>query len=106
MGVIPTPQPRQLSPSYFIPLQDIFSLESTSSAKAIVSYPRPSNISFSPWSHDASDNISEEIILTQQQQPSSYHRTYLNNVIPSSHSSSTSSLLKSNGRLNYFDYII
>ncbi|CAO3641073.1 unnamed protein product [Cunninghamella blakesleeana] len=95
-GIISTPQPRQLSPSYFIPLQDVFSLESTFSAKAVVSYPRPSNISFSPWSHDASDSISEEIILTQQQQSSSYHRTYLNNVIPSSHSSSTSSLIKPN----------
>ncbi|KAI9302844.1 PA26 p53-induced protein-domain-containing protein [Cunninghamella echinulata] len=101
MGIIPTPQPRQLSPSYFIPLQDIFSLESTSSAKATISYPRPSHFSFSPWSHDASDSISEEIILSQQQQPQqSYHRTYLNNIVSSSRSSSTSSLIKLNGNNN------
>ncbi|KAI8332311.1 PA26 p53-induced protein-domain-containing protein [Chlamydoabsidia padenii] len=54
-GVIPTPQPRHLSPSYFIPLEDIFSLESTSSAQTVISYPRPSNFSSSPWSQDASD---------------------------------------------------
>ncbi|KAI8369494.1 PA26 p53-induced protein-domain-containing protein [Radiomyces spectabilis] len=49
---IPTPQPRHRSPSYFISLNDVFSLESTSSSKR-VTYPCPANLSFSPWSQEA-----------------------------------------------------
>ncbi|KAI8084711.1 PA26 p53-induced protein-domain-containing protein [Halteromyces radiatus] len=119
-GIIPVPQARQLSPSYFIPLQDIFSLESTSSVHNVISYPRPSNLSFSPWSHDASDcgagsdsidiNKSPSTYQSQQNthhshqhhhhqhhsQHSQQHRHSQSRMTPlaSSFSSSTSSLLK------------
>ncbi|ORX50474.1 PA26-domain-containing protein [Hesseltinella vesiculosa] len=53
---MPTPHPSHLSPSYFIPLNDIFSLESTSSANTFITYPRPSHVSLSPWSHDTADD--------------------------------------------------
>ncbi|KAI7871762.1 PA26 p53-induced protein-domain-containing protein [Spinellus fusiger] len=49
---IPVPHPAHRSPSSFISAQDIFSLESTSSYP-LVNYPRPANLSFSPWSHEA-----------------------------------------------------
>lgn len=50
--MISMPQARYKSPSHFIPLVDIFSLESnTSSYQTTVLYPRSSNLSFSPWSY-------------------------------------------------------
>ncbi|KAI8065745.1 PA26 p53-induced protein-domain-containing protein [Gongronella butleri] len=55
-GTVPTPQASHLSPSYFIALKDIFSLESTSSANSYIVYPRPSHVSLSPWSHDTADD--------------------------------------------------
>ncbi|CAO3587242.1 unnamed protein product [Absidia cylindrospora] len=113
-GIIPTPQPRQLSPSYFIPLQDIFSLESTSSVQNVISYPRPSNLSFSPWSHDAASDCgaSDSLDLNKpshiqhtshhiqhnRRQQHQHHRHSQSRLTPvaSSFSSSTSSLLKPN----------
>lgn len=49
---IAIPQAKYKSPSYFIPLIDIFSLESNNSTfqQTAVLYPRSSNLSFSPWS--------------------------------------------------------
>ncbi|KAI9277097.1 PA26 p53-induced protein-domain-containing protein [Phascolomyces articulosus] len=49
------PQASHLSPSIFIPLKDIFSLESSTSYKAFISYPRPEHLSISPWSQDTDD---------------------------------------------------
>ncbi|KAG0168863.1 Sestrin-1 [Apophysomyces sp. BC1034] len=65
---IPAPQPSHLSPSYFIALKDIFSLESTTSYFSS-SYPRPANLSFSPWSHEAesSDGMDEPFDVTKSQ---------------------------------------
>ncbi|KAI8343554.1 PA26 p53-induced protein-domain-containing protein [Chlamydoabsidia padenii] len=112
-GIIPTPQPRQLSPSYFIPLQDIFSLESTSSVQIVISYPRPSNLSYSPWSHDASDcgNGSDTISMEMDKSTTSpsmhnyiqHHRNHNRRSrsrltsMASSFSSTTSSFMKSDG---------
>ncbi|CEP07939.1 hypothetical protein [Parasitella parasitica] len=55
-GVV-IPKPRYKSPSHFIPLYDIFSLESNiSSSSNHVIYPRSSNLSFSPWSINSCEN--------------------------------------------------
>ncbi|CAO3613747.1 unnamed protein product [Mucor fragilis] len=60
------PKPRYKSPSHFIPLYDIFSLESnTSSSSNHVIYPRSSNLSFSPWSINSCEN-EQQPIHTQQ----------------------------------------
>ncbi|KAG1055987.1 hypothetical protein G6F43_002096 [Rhizopus delemar] len=53
------PQPKFNSPSHFISLYDIFSLESNSSSNQFVYYPRSSNISFSPWSSSVSQHNDE-----------------------------------------------
>ncbi|KAI8878525.1 hypothetical protein K501DRAFT_325973 [Backusella circina FSU 941] len=47
---VPIPRPRYKSPSHFISLYDVFSLESTASSYQPVLYPRSSALSFSPWS--------------------------------------------------------
>ncbi|KAI8142916.1 PA26 p53-induced protein-domain-containing protein [Fennellomyces sp. T-0311] len=52
------PQASHLSPSIFIPLKDIFSLESSASSRAFISYPRPEHLSISPWSQDTDDEDS------------------------------------------------
>ncbi|CAO3649238.1 unnamed protein product [Mucor hiemalis] len=55
------PQAKYKSPSHFIPIHDIFSLESNSSTyQTTVLYPRSSNLSFSPWSYTNSINDEEE----------------------------------------------
>ncbi|ORZ01761.1 PA26 p53-induced protein-domain-containing protein [Syncephalastrum racemosum] len=59
-GITPTPQARHLSPSYFIHLDDIFSLETKASRYTTVQYPRPGNISYSPWSAD--ENTSNDTV--------------------------------------------
>lgn len=47
------PQPSQLSPSIFISLNDIFSLESSSALPSTSTfYPRPEHYSISPWSQE------------------------------------------------------
>ncbi|KAI9280371.1 PA26 p53-induced protein-domain-containing protein [Sporodiniella umbellata] len=53
---LPIPQNRFNSPSHFISLYDVFSLESSSSSTQFVCYPRSSNISFSPWSSVSQTN--------------------------------------------------
>ena len=54
------PQASHLSPSIFIPLKDIFSLESSTSYKAFISYPRPEHLSISPWSQDTDDEQQQQ----------------------------------------------
>ncbi|KAI9029944.1 PA26 p53-induced protein-domain-containing protein [Phycomyces nitens] len=65
--LIPAPRASYPSPSSFIGLDAIFSLESTSSYP-LVSYPRPANLSFSPWSHEAeSDGMDEPFDFVRSQ---------------------------------------
>ncbi|KAG2223047.1 hypothetical protein INT45_008248 [Circinella minor] len=54
------PQASHLSPSIFIPLKDIFSLESSASYKTFISYPRPEHLSISPWSQDTDDEHQQQ----------------------------------------------
>ncbi|KAI8394052.1 PA26 p53-induced protein-domain-containing protein [Radiomyces spectabilis] len=58
-STVPVPRPAHHSPSYFISLKDIFSLESTPCDSAIMSYPRPSNFQRSSWSHEISWTVSD-----------------------------------------------
>ncbi|CAO3699339.1 unnamed protein product [Rhizopus stolonifer] len=65
---LPIPQAKFNSPSHFISLYDIFSLESNASSNQFIYYPRSSNISFSPWSsvsqpNDESDPSMPDIAL-------------------------------------------
>ncbi|KAI8091427.1 PA26 p53-induced protein-domain-containing protein [Gilbertella persicaria] len=75
------PKQKYKSPSHFIPISDIFSLESTSSCHQTVLYPRSSNLSFSPWSYTNS-SVDEPISHQQIRQPtsaaSSIHNVSLN----------------------------
>ncbi|KAL0097081.1 PA26 p53-induced protein-domain-containing protein [Phycomyces blakesleeanus] len=65
--LIPAPRASYPSPSSFIGLDALFSLESTSSYP-LVSYPRPANLSFSPWSHEAeSDGMDEPFDFVRSQ---------------------------------------
>ncbi|KAI7891972.1 PA26 p53-induced protein-domain-containing protein [Mucor mucedo] len=67
---IAIPQAKYKSPSHFIPIYDIFSLESNTSTyqQAAVLYPRSSNLSFSPWSYTNSLIDEEEKIQLQKKQ--------------------------------------
>ncbi|KAI8349216.1 PA26 p53-induced protein-domain-containing protein [Choanephora cucurbitarum] len=60
------PKQKYKSPSHFIPISDIFSLESTSSSHQTVLYPRSSHLSFSPWSYTNS-SVDEPISQLQPQ---------------------------------------
>lgn len=57
-SAITVPEPITVSPSFFVHPDDIFSLESSSSAH--VFYPRPANISISPWSDGASSHLGSD----------------------------------------------
>ncbi|KAI9468257.1 MAG: PA26 p53-induced protein-domain-containing protein [Benjaminiella poitrasii] len=64
---IAIPEPRYKSPSHFVSLHDIFSLESNTSSnqQQTVLYPRSTNLSFSPWFNNnnlylQSNNLSQQ----------------------------------------------
>ncbi|KAI7905181.1 PA26 p53-induced protein-domain-containing protein [Cokeromyces recurvatus] len=60
---VPIPEPTYNSPSHFISLHDIFSLESNSSSsnqQQAVLYPRSTNLSLSPWSTYLHHNTSQQ----------------------------------------------
>ncbi|KAG2182629.1 hypothetical protein INT44_005608 [Umbelopsis vinacea] len=57
-SAITIPEPVNVSPSFFVHPEDVFSLESSSSRH--VFYPRPANISISPWSDGASSTFSND----------------------------------------------
>ncbi|KAH8552284.1 PA26 p53-induced protein-domain-containing protein [Umbelopsis sp. PMI_123] len=57
-SAITIPEPVSVSPSFFVHPEDVFSLESSSSAH--VFYPRPANISISPWSDGTSSIFSND----------------------------------------------
>ncbi|GAB5587688.1 hypothetical protein Unana1_02588 [Umbelopsis nana] len=57
-SAISIPEAIHVSPSFFVHPDDVFSLES--SASAHVFYPRPANISISPWSDGACSTLSND----------------------------------------------
>ncbi|KAI8987208.1 PA26 p53-induced protein-domain-containing protein [Pilobolus umbonatus] len=61
---VPIPRRRFNSPSHFISLNDIFSLESYSSSYQLINYPRNCTLSFSPWS----THLEDEKLFSQQQE--------------------------------------